>query len=162
MTRYGSPPNAMLKDISNAFVLANQTKGHNEGASAGKSLSKSRRVLVVDDNDDAAQSTAELLRLLGHEVFVANQGSTALAERARCHPDIVLLDISLPDMDGYEVARRMRTAPDQQSLVLVAMTGWGGEQDKQLADAAGFDLHWVKPVSLDKLQQISVMLPRSL
>lgn len=153
----------MLKDISNAFVLANQTQGHNEGASAGAGVSppRSRRVLVVDDNDDAAQSTAELLRLLGHEVFVANQGSTALSERARCQPDIVLLDISLPDMDGYEVARQMRTAQDQQALVLVAMTGWGGEQDKQLADAAGFDLHWVKPVSLDKLQQISALPPHS-
>jgi len=151
----------MMKDISSAFVLASQTQGHNEGASAGLSASKSRRVLVVDDNDDAAQSTAELLRLLGHEVFVANQGSTALSERERCKPDVVLLDISLPDMDGYEVARQMRTAPGQDALVLVAMTGWGGEQDKQLADAAGFDLHWVKPVSLDKLQQIAALPPHS-
>jgi CheY-like chemotaxis protein len=145
----------MLNDPSSVLTFASKTQGHDNGGASSMQPPASRRILVVDDNEDAAQSTAELLRLLGHEVFVAHEGGTALMERIRCNPDVVLLDISLPDMDGYEVARQMRSAADQQALVLVAVTGWGGEKDRQLANAAGFDLHWVKPVSIDKLKQIA-------
>ncbi|RJF95361.1 response regulator [Noviherbaspirillum saxi] len=175
----------MLKAKSNLFVLANPAADHDKSGGPGlhlkdsESMGKpdtnsptrdavgarllqaaSRRVLVVDDNEDAAQSTAELLRLFGHEVFIAHEGSKALAERARLKPDVVLLDISLPDIDGYEVARRMRGDADQQAMVLVAMTGWGNEEDKQKANDAGFDQHWVKPVSIDKLKDIGALTHR--
>jgi CheY-like chemotaxis protein len=164
----------MLKDNSTLFVLAMPASDHDKsGGSPPKASSPpgdpqgavgdrlaqatTRRVLVVDDNEDAAQSTAELLRLFGHEVFIAHEGTSALAERARLKPDVVLLDISLPDIDGYEVARRMRGEAEQTSMVLVAMTGWGNEEDKQRANDAGFDQHWVKPVSIDKLKDIAAL-----
>jgi len=164
----------MLKDLSSSFVLALPASEHDKSGGPPPRASSSeenlngpasdrlasdttRRVLVVDDNEDAAQSTAELLRLFGHEVFIAHEGTSALTERARLKPDVVLLDISLPDIDGYEVARRMRGEAEQQSMVLVAMTGWGNEEDKQRANDAGFDQHWVKPVSIDKLKDIAAL-----
>ncbi len=111
-----------------------------------------RRVLVVDDNKDVAQSLAMLLELPGHEVFVAHDGLGALEAAERCQPEVVLLDISLPGMDGYEVARRMRRLPGLKGAVLVALTGWGQEDDRRRSVEAGFDEHMVKPVSLATLQ----------
>ncbi len=104
-----------------------------------------RRILVVDDNEDAAESLAFLLRRDGHDVMIANDGVMALEMTAREHPAVVLLDIGLPGMDGYEVCRRIRA----QGLVdaqVIAMTGYGQERDKQRSREAGFDTHTVKPV----------------
>jgi two-component system CheB/CheR fusion protein len=106
-----------------------------------------RRVLVVDDNQDAAESTAVLLRLLGHEVQVAHDGPAALSVVPQFHPDIVLLDIGLPGMDGYEVARALRAQPQLRGLVLVAVTGYGQDEDRRQALAAGFDRHLTKPLA---------------
>lgn len=111
-----------------------------------------RRVLVVDDNVDAAHTVAELLRLLGHEVSIEHDGLGAVDAALRLHPEVVLLDIGLPGIDGYEAARRIRRAEGKRAMKLVALTGWGQEQDKERAYRAGFDQHCVKPVGLDQLR----------
>ena len=111
-----------------------------------------RRVRVcVDDNADTANGFAKLLRLLGHDVQVAYDGPTAL-EAARGHrPEFVLLDIGLPGLDGYEVARRLRAEDCGKDAVIIAVTGYGQEQDRQRSRDAGFDHHLVKPVDFDAL-----------
>jgi PAS domain S-box-containing protein len=114
----------------------------------------SRRVLVVDDSPDAADSLAMLLRLEGQEVRVAYDGPTALGLARDFRPRLVLLDIGLPGMDGYEVARRLRQQPGLGGVVLVALTGWGQEEDRRKSQEAGFDHHLVKPAGLEELQQL--------
>jgi len=104
------------------------------------------RVLVVDDNRDAADSLALSLRLAGQEVRVAHNGPDALKLVEDFRPEIVFLDIGMPGMDGYEVARRIRTLPQCKDLVLIAITGWGQEQDRVRSQQAGFDHHLIKPV----------------
>jgi signal transduction histidine kinase/CheY-like chemotaxis protein len=113
-----------------------------------------RRVLVVDDNRDAAGSLAELLQMLGGEVAVEHEGAAAVAAAARFAPDVVLLDIGLPDIDGYEVARRIRGLQGLRQPQLIALTGWGQDEDKRRAKEAGFDEHWTKPVDPQRLQQL--------
>jgi PAS domain S-box-containing protein len=116
-----------------------------------------RRVLVVDDNADAARTLDALLRSLGHETSVAYGGAQALSMAIEFHPDIVLLDIGMPDVDGYEVARRLRKLENQPPFRIVAITGWGQEPDRQKAKEAGFDVHLVKPVDARELTQILTM-----
>lgn len=113
----------------------------------------SRRILIVDDNEDAAVSLAVLLRALGHETHTALDGETALASVATLRPDIVLLDIGLPDLDGYEVAQRLREGGAQE-LRLIALTGYGQEEDLRRAREAGFDQHLLKPVNLETLKNL--------
>jgi CheY-like chemotaxis protein len=104
------------------------------------------RILVVDDNRDAASSLAILLGIAGHMTHTAHDGLAAL-EAARSHsPDAVLLDIGLPGLDGYEVAKRMREAHGGERLILVAITGWGQDADRRRSAESGFDAHLVKPV----------------
>jgi PAS domain S-box-containing protein len=112
------------------------------------------RILVVDDNIDAASTVADLLRLLGNEVRVVHDGLAAVSGAADMLPDVVLLDIGLPGIDGFEAARRIR-ARLGSGIRLIALTGWGQEKDRAQATAAGFDEHWVKPVPLDKLQGLA-------
>jgi len=107
-----------------------------------------RRVLVVDDNTDAADSLRLVLDLQGHETEVAYDPTSALLAVERFAPDCVLLDIGLPDIDGYETARRIRALPGGDRMHLIAVTGWGQQEDKQRARAAGFDAHLTKPVEL--------------
>jgi PAS domain S-box-containing protein len=109
------------------------------------------RVLVADDNRDAAESLAMLLRMDGHEVRVATDGTEAVALFARMQPDFAILDIGMPGLNGYEVARRMRKDAKGRPLRLIAVTGWGQQTDKALAFAAGFDHHFTKPLEPDKL-----------
>jgi two-component system CheB/CheR fusion protein len=109
------------------------------------------RVLVVDDNRDAAETLAEALALEGHDVAVAYDGGMALEVAARCSPDVVLLDIGLPVLDGYEVARRLRGSRAAPAPRLIAVTGYGQESDRTRAAEAGFDDHIVKPVDLEVL-----------
>jgi two-component system CheB/CheR fusion protein len=111
----------------------------------------SRRILVVDDNGDGAESVAMLLEHAGHAVRTANDGAEALAKAAEFRPDIVVLDIGLPDMDGYEVARRLRGRSETSKALLIAMTGYGQPEDLARAKAAGFDHHVIKPASQEKL-----------
>jgi signal transduction histidine kinase len=111
-----------------------------------------RRILVVDDNEDAANSLATLLRLKDQNVRVAHDGTTALAAAESFRPDVVFLDIGMPAMDGYEVARRLRGQPEGSKALLVALTGWGQADDRARSQDAGFDYHVVKPVEPDTLQ----------
>jgi CheY-like chemotaxis protein len=104
------------------------------------------RILVVDDNRDAATSLATLLEITGHETFTAHDGPTALEDIARLRPDVVLLDIGLPRVNGYEVCRRVRAEPWGSNVTLIALTGWGQEADRRKSAEAGFDGHLVKPV----------------
>jgi CheY-like chemotaxis protein len=104
-------------------------------------------VLVVDDNVDAADSLALLLRIGGHEVRACHDGPAALALVDEFAPDLVLLDIGLPGMDGYEVARRLRARPGSDKVLLVALTGYGQEEDMRRSRQAGFDQHLVKPAN---------------
>src|SRR5262249_18099651 len=101
------------------------------------------RILVVDDNVDAAKSLATLLRLEGHEVRTASSGHKALAMAQEEPPEIILLDIGMPKMDGYEVAEQLRKRPGLEKVVLVAMTGYGQEQDRRHSQEAGFAYHLV-------------------
>jgi hypothetical protein len=113
-----------------------------------------QRVLVVDDNDDAAESLAMLLRMSGHDVQVAQDGPMALGMAAALRPDIVLLDIGLPGMDGYELARRIRELPELGGVQLIAVTGHGQEADRQAATAAGFHSFITKPVDPEELARL--------
>jgi CheY-like chemotaxis protein len=112
------------------------------------------RVLVVDDNVDAAESLAELLRLSGYAVKTAPDGGAALGVVESFRPEVALLDLGLPGMDGFELARRLRERPVTQGALLVAVTGYGREEDVRLAHDAGFDHHLVKPVDLPALREL--------
>jgi len=115
----------------------------------------SPRILVVDDNVDGAATLAELLRMMDCDVAVANDGTAAVIAVAEYRPEIVLLDIGLPDINGYEVARQVRALRGLSQPRLIALTGWGQEQDKRMASEAGFDEHWTKPVDPARLQQLT-------
>jgi CheY-like chemotaxis protein len=121
---------------------------------AGSAQPGRRRVLVVDDNVDHAESMATLLRLDGHEVHTAHDGLEGLAAFAAVRPDVVLLDIGMPGLDGYETARRIRTRGDAARCKLIALSGWGQSRDRQLSEKAGFDHHLVKPVEPAELQRL--------
>ena len=114
-----------------------------------------RRVLVVDDNPDAAERWWPALRLTGHDVRAAYNGGAALdTARGASSPDVVLLDIGLPGMSGYEVARAIRSDPSLSTVLLVAITGWGQLDDRRKARQAGFDHHRVKPVDAGDIEQL--------
>ncbi len=120
-----------------------------------------RRILVADDNADALQTLATVLELSGHEVFSAANGSLALECAERHLPEVALLDIGMPLLDGYEVARRIRAQAWGKRITLVALTGWGQESDRRRSQEAGFDSHLVKPLDLGKLTQLLARLPAS-
>lgn len=134
-------------------LLAESSPSTDVTASASEPAS-SRRVLVVDDNQDGAASLAMLLQLSGHETFLAHDGQSALDEAERLRPDVVLLDIGLPGMSGYEVCRSIRGQSWGQDLVMVAVTGWGQADDRHRSRAAGFDAHVVKPVDPEVLTKL--------
>jgi two-component system CheB/CheR fusion protein len=118
-----------------------------------------RRILVVDDNRDAADSLAMLLEHLAAEVRVANDGSAALDAIRTFQPSVILLDIDMPKMNGYEVARRARSESSGRGAVIVALTGWGQEEDRRRSVDAGIDHHLVKPVDLDVLRDLLAGIP---
>lgn len=124
-------------------------------APAGSVRAQSRkRILVVDDHRDAARILGLLLDSLGHEVKTANDGQQALDAMSAFRPEIVFLDIGLPSLDGYEVARRVRETPDLRDTKLIALTGWGHDEDRQRTREAGFDHHLVKPVAVKTLKEV--------
>ena len=112
------------------------------------------RVLVVDDNEDTAESMAMLVGMLGHEVKTEHDGLSALHTASKYRPDVILLDIGLPGLNGYEVAARIRQQPSLESMVLIAITGYGHESDRQLGLKAGIDHYLVKPVDFDRVRRI--------
>jgi PAS domain S-box-containing protein len=133
-----------------------------QGGAAAKSADAPLRVLVVDDNLDAADSLAALLDILGHTTMVAHDGIEGLEAARAFVPDLVLLDIGLPGMSGYEVAREIRRSPALREVMLVALTGWGAPGDQQQSQEAGFNQHLTKPVSLEVLEQALAAAARSL
>jgi signal transduction histidine kinase/CheY-like chemotaxis protein len=117
-------------------------------------LTTARRILVVDDNRDSALSLALLLRLSGHETHTAFDGLEAVEAAATFKPDVILLDIGLPKLNGYEACRRIREQPSGKSMVLIALTGWGQDEDRRKSQEAGFDFHLIKPVGLVALAKL--------
>jgi CheY-like chemotaxis protein len=118
-----------------------------------------RRVLIVDDNPDGAGSLATLLELSGHRTERAHDGVEAVEAAERFRPEVVLLDIGLPKLNGYDVCRRIRAQPWGQDVLLVAVTGLGQDEDERRSREAGFDRHLVKPVDYDALAQLLAALP---
>jgi PAS domain S-box-containing protein len=123
--------------------------------------SASRRVLVVDDNADGAESLAMLLQFDGHETLMAHDGREAIEAAERLRPDVILLDIGLPGMNGYEVCRRIRSTTWGSGIAIVALTGWGQEEDRTRSREAGFDTHMVKPVDHEALTRLLASIPAS-
>ncbi len=109
---------------------------------------------MADDNRDAADSLAMMLRLVGYEVHAAHDGQEAVEAAGRLRPDVVLLDIGMPKLNGLQAARHIREQPWGRQMVLVAITGWGQEEDKRRATEAGFDHHLTKPVDPAALQEL--------
>jgi len=117
-----------------------------------------RRILIVDDNKDSAESLAILLRMMGNEVASAYDGELALAAAEATRPDVVLLDIGMPKLNGYDTCRRIREQPWGQRIFFIALTGWGQEQDRRRTEEAGFDRHMVKPVDATVLMNLLASL----
>ncbi|HEY2590810.1 MAG TPA: response regulator [Steroidobacteraceae bacterium] len=113
-----------------------------------------RRLLIVDDNLDALDSLAALMEMSGHEVHMATDGESALVVAESCRPEVVLLDLGLPKLDGYEVARRLRESPWGRAAMIIALTGWGQDEDRRRTRESGFDSHMVKPLDLDALLRL--------
>ena len=132
---------------------------HSGVATPATKIAMPRRVLIIEDDDDARDSLAELLRLDDHQVSVACDGKDGVELAGSLAPDFVLIDIGLPDMDGYEVARRLRNNPATARLRLIAVTGYGTQEDRRSALAAGFNHHLAKPVELASLQSLLSELP---
>lgn len=124
------------------------------GPKTGPAMPSGSRILIVDDNRDAADSLGLLLGLDGHDVRVAYAGRQALETAKDFLPDVAILDLGLPDLSGYDVARLMRQDPLLEQVSLIALTGWGQEEHKQRARDAGFDFHLTKPVDLDRLAAV--------
>jgi CheY-like chemotaxis protein len=127
---------------------------------SGQLTASALRILVVDDNRDSAISLAILLGLVGHETTTAFDGEEGLETAQLFQPDVVLLDIGMPKLNGYEVCRALRALPRERRLVIVALTGWGQEEDRRKSVEAGFDAHLVKPVDPDALQRTLRQLMR--
>jgi CheY-like chemotaxis protein len=128
-------------------------------ASATEPSSNHRRLLIVDDLQDTADSLAALMRIKGHEVHTAYDGETAVEMAASARPEVIVLDIGLPKMNGYEVCRAVRELPNGDAIFIVALTGWGQPSDRQRTEDAGFDWHLVKPVDGEALANLLLQLP---
>ena len=124
----------------------------NSSADSGAEVAP-RRILIADDNRDAADSLSMLLKLSGHDIQIARTGREALAVANQFRPEVGIIDIGMPDMDGYEVAKRIRHEAWGENMRLIAVTGWGQADDKRRALAAGFDRHMTKPVDPEELEQ---------
>jgi CheY-like chemotaxis protein len=113
-----------------------------------------RRILVIEDNDDARDMLRHILESAGHEVYEATDGRQGIDAALRLRPDVALIDLGLPEMDGYEVARQIRAADERRTILLVAVTGYGSPEDRERCFVAGFDLHLVKPVDPTTLADV--------
>jgi two-component system CheB/CheR fusion protein len=132
-----------------AGEIASEPRAQEESA-----RTSGRRVLVADDNHDSAESLGMLLELAGHEVCLAYDGQEALEAASRFEPDVMLLDIGLPKLDGFEVATRLRRDRRHDRMLLVAVTGYGTDGDRERARTAGFDHHLIKPVDPKALRDL--------
>jgi CheY-like chemotaxis protein len=116
--------------------------------------SQTCRILVVDDNEDSANSLTMLLRLAGNETRTAYNGLDAVSSARDYQPEVIILDIGLPELNGYDAARRIRQLPGGKDLLLIALTGWGQEEDQRKSKEAGFNAHMVKPVNYEQLMNL--------
>lgn len=133
--------------------------GHGDDANEGDSPTARRRILVVDDNRDAASSLAMMLTMMGNETQTAHDGLEALEVAVAFRPDVILLDIGMPRLNGYDAARRIRQEAWGKNVVLVALTGWGQEEDRRRSEEAGFDNHMIKPVVPAVLEKLLAAMP---
>jgi CheY-like chemotaxis protein len=128
-------------------------------ASPVKPASQRFRILVVDDNHDSALSLAMMLSIMGHDTRTAHDGESAVETAESFLPEVVLLDIGLPKLNGYEVAQRIRAKAWGKSMFLIAVTGWGQEEDRQRSSEVGLNVHMVKPVEPAALERLLAELP---
>lgn len=128
-------------------------------AAGAPPVGTSRRILIVDENPDGAESLAVLLELSGHATQTAHDGPEAIAAAERFRPDVMLLDIGLPKVNGYEVCRRIRAEPWEKDVLVVAVTGLGQDAEQRRSQEAGFDGHLVKPVDFHELARLLAALP---
>lgn len=135
-------------------VTEDQASTSSEENTDGDGFPATYRILVVDDNHDAARLLSMTLRLLGNEVHTAYSGREAIDVAARVRPHVVVMDIGMPEMSGYDAARRMRSEPWGKDAILIALTGWGQTEDKQRSAEAGFDHHLVKPLEPATLRRV--------
>ena len=140
-------------------ALVERPEAQHPAATRGEERTTARRILVVDDNRDSARSLAMLLEMSGNQTRIAHDGFEAVAAAEQFRPEVVLLDIGLPKMNGFDAARRIREQPWGKDIVLIALTGWGQEADRRRSQAAGFDLHMVKPVDHADLAKLLTSLP---
>ena len=144
------------------IMLANDAMDSKPGQSPSSDTAVRRfRIMVVDDNHDSALSLAMVLTMMGHETRTAHDGQTALATAEEFHPDVVLLDIGLPKMNGYEVAQRIREQAWGIEMFLIAVTGWGQAEDRARSAEVGLNMHMVKPVEPTALQAVLAKLNRN-
>jgi CheY-like chemotaxis protein len=133
-------------------VMAALTAQRNVADIKAQTTRNSHRILLVDDNVDFVASLAILMKHMGHEVRVAHDADQALVAVADFRPEFAFLDIGLPGVDGYELARRLKSRPETAQTVLIAVSGWGQDKDREQAEQAGFALHLVKPVASERIQ----------
>jgi signal transduction histidine kinase len=145
-----------LKDAAVSAASAGDSQDQQAGGQS------SRRVLLADDNTDALDSLAMLFELAGHEVRKAADGAEALKAAAAWRPELALLDIGMPGLSGYDVARRIRAESWGAGMMLIAVSGWGQAEDRQRAEASGFDLHFAKPIGFDAIMDVLARLPHGL
>jgi PAS domain S-box-containing protein len=148
-----------LPVLARADALRRESQSSGESqmsseASSGDESQAERRVLIVDDNFDSADSLSMLLEITGNKTFVAHDGLAAIEAAEQHRPDVMLLDIGLPKLDGHEVCRRIREQPWGKDIIMIALTGWGQEDDRRKSEEAGFNGHLVKPVDYDKLLEL--------
>jgi PAS domain S-box-containing protein len=150
--------------LGSEFIVRLPVASAVEKASVGERRvdgpSPRRRILVADDNKDAADSLATMLSLMGHETRAAYDGTEAIEKAADYRPDVIVLDVGMPTLDGYEAARRIRSQPWSNGVVLVALTGWGQDEDRARAKNAGFDFHLTKPADPEMLVKVLAGLAR--
>jgi CheY-like chemotaxis protein len=142
--------------VASSDAMANGASGRD--APGTKPAVTGQRILVIDDNRDAAETLASLLQLTGNLTFMAHDGLEAISAALSFKPDIVLLDIGLPKLNGYQVAQRIRAEPWGKEMSLIAVTGWGQEEDRRKAMDAGFNAHVVKPVDYVALMNVLASL----
>lgn len=143
------------------MLANNHMADANSTAAPLKPSTRHFRILVVDDNQDSALSLAMMLSIMGHETRTANDGESAVAAAESFLPDVVLLDIGLPKLNGYEVAQRIREQPWGAAMFLIAVTGWGQEEDRQRSSEVGLNVHMVKPVEPAALEKLLADLPQT-
>ena len=135
-------------------VASGETQNASSLTTQHSPLATNLKVLVVDDNVDTVLGFLMLLKASGHDVRTAHDGLSAVEKAIEYRPDVVLLDIGLPGLNGYEVAKRLRQHPNLKNTVLIALTGYGQDTDRQASQQAGFDHHLVKPARFDQLKKI--------